>query len=459
MFADMKVSGILKSPVIGYYIKGQDYRPMTDITFLQFPLSLIMALVSLAGLVLLWAFLPQGKFRRFLSGRWLCAASIVAFLVLTAIEGTWGTAMHRNPAMWTVSAVMMVSLGFAILDSIKAGRGLAGILSHSGLFILFFGAFWGAPDVTDVRMAVYADHEENSAWSRDGRIVRLPFKVSLKEFSTEYYEDGESPRQYSSVLLVDGREYRTSVNHPCRCRGLRIYQSDFDHECGEYSVLKLVRDPWIVLVYLGILLLAAGAVMGLVNCWNSRYMLLVMAVLAVVFTFISVARINFGTLMPALRSLWFIPHLALYMLAYSSLALSLIAGAVSLFADNGRKKVSGYGGSGKIKYGPLSLQLLNTASALLLLGMMCGAVWAKAAWGDWWTWDAKECWAAVTWLFTILGTHLPLRNPSLQTCPPMISGRRMAVLACILLAFIAMQMAWYGVELLPASQASLHTYR
>lgn len=409
---------------------------MTDISIWQFPLSLILSMVSLAGLLLLWRYLPAGRVRRILCGKAMCATSIVVFLALTALEGTYGTAWHRSPAMWVVSVIMMVSLGFAIMDSIKAKRSAVGILSHLGLFLLMYGAFWGAPDVVDAQMAVFHGHDESYAYTGDGRVVTLPFSVRLVDFSIDYYDDGISPRQYSSLLQIDGKEYETSVNHPCLCRGFYIYQSDYDQESGEYSVLKVVRDPWLSVVFLGMLLLAVGAVAGLEQCWNSICLFLAMIVIAVVFAVISVARINFGTLMPALRSFWFIPHLALYMLAYSSLALALITEVVSLFSKKEHKPDT------------LSFKLLSTASALLLLGMLCGAVWAKYVWGDWWTWDAKECWAAVTWLFTLLGTHLPVKA----------GKKNVAVLVCILLAFVAMQVAWYGVEALPASQTSLHTY-
>ena len=75
--------------------------------------------------------------------------------------------------------------------------------------------------------------------------------------------------------------------------------------------------------------------------------------------------------------------------------------------------------------------------------MLCGAVWAKQAWGDYWTWDPKECWAAATWLLTLAGTHLPKKNLKL---------------AFAVIAFLAMQMTWYGVNHLPPSSNSLHTY-
>lgn len=198
---------------------------------------------------------------------------------------------------------------------------------------------------------------------------------------------------------------------------------------GSYSVLKIVRDPWLPVVALGVLLLLLGALLGLKAVWSNWKVLASALVLAVVFAIVSVARISFSTLPPALRSLWFVPHLIVYMLAYSILALTVIAGVASFFTAKVPVDLPG--------------KLLSTASSLLLIGMLCGAVWAKQAWGDYWTWDAKECWAAVTWMLTLAGTHVPKKNLRLTFA---------------VMAFLAMQMTWYGVNHLPSSSHSLHTY-
>lgn len=410
---------------------------MSDISIWQFPLSLILALTFLAGLFLLWKYLPEGGVRRFLSGKFFCALTIIAVTVMTAIEGTWGTRMHRSPLLWAVSLLMMVSLGFAVLNGTGRKRRLPHLLSHAGMFLMAFGAFWGAPDFTDVQLVAEKGRTENQAFTRDGMTFTLPFSVSLDDFTTEYYSDGTSPEQYISTLDIDGKKLVTSVNHPCRHKGYLIYQYDYDHVNGSYSVLKMVRDPWLSIVFTGLLMLMAGAIVRLRLDWKSKYLTIAVAVTAILFAIISVARINFSTLMPALRSLWFVPHLVMYMLAYSSLAIALIFGVLSICGVRAEK------------FKDLSSRLFDTASSLLLIGMICGAFWAKAAWGDWWTWDAKECWAAVTWLLTILGTHLPKK----------ITKKGIAVLICMLLSFVAMQVAWYGVESLPASRTSMHTYK
>lgn len=40
--------------------------------------------------------------------------------------------------------------------------------------------------------------------------------------------------------------------------------------------------------------------------------------------------------------------------------------------------------------------LVTANYALLTLGMLMGALWAKEAWGHYWSWDPKETWAAIT---------------------------------------------------------------
>lgn len=350
-------------------------------------------------------------------------AIIVASLLLIAVEGTWGWHLHSNLSFVLLLLMLIGLLGCNATKSI----------SHIGLLLVIIGALVGAPYRQEAVLMANYIQENHYALKRDGSIVPLPFGAKLSDFRIDYYDDGVSPKQYNSILLIDGKPLTTSVNHPCSCRGWNIHQMDYDWRGGEYSVLKVVRDPWLPVVYCGMLLLAFGALSGLRQTWKSRRVIPLVLLLAVLFAVLSLLRINFSTLMPALRSLWFVPHLIIYMLAYSVLA---IASVTSLMVACHNKRISP----------ELPFKLLSTASSLLLLGMLCGAVWAKDAWGDYWTWDAKECWAAVTWLITLVGTHVKGRNQHKWR------------LFIIWLSFLAMQITWYGVNYLPASAHSLHTY-
>lgn len=76
------------------------------------------------------------------------------------------------------------------------------------------------------------------------------------------------PKRFSSVIDVytkDGKSLRGSVevNHPLTVNGWKIYQYSYNQQMGKWSTLsvfELVRDPWLPVVYLGILLLALGAI-------------------------------------------------------------------------------------------------------------------------------------------------------------------------------------------------------
>lgn len=399
---------------------------MIDPHIFAFPLSLIFALVLALGLFIL----RKSAVARIFTSTAFTAALFAVASVLVAVEGIWAPGLFHHWTFLAVVLLVIISLGFTVISDFNR-RSFSALFSHLGLFLALAGGFFGACDTTDASIRTFKDREEHLACSAAGGTVPLPFSISLKEFKTEYYSDGVSPKQFSSLISADGRELTTAVNHPARHRGYNIYQSGYDAEYGQYSVLKLVREPWIPVLVIGAVLLALGAFLALKETWSSWKIPVAALVLAAVFALISVARINFGTLMPALRSIWFIPHLIVYMLAYSILAIAAVTGIISLFTS-------------RIPSG-LPRRLLSTASSLLLVGMLCGAVWARQAWGDWWTWDAKECWAAVTWLLTLAGTH---SRP----------GRRHLLVLFTVLSFLAMQVTWYGVNYLPSSDRSLHTY-
>lgn len=398
---------------------------MVDLNILGFPLSLIIAFIPLLCVLVF----RNGKMMKWLTGGISVAASIVVASVFIAVEGVWGIGLFRHLVFVAVVVLLLLSLGYAALSDWNH-KSYCALMSHLGLFLVLSGGLFGAPDRIDVQMRVFVDGvEEHMAIDESGNVSLLPFNVALKDFAIDYYEDGFSPKQYTSTLSIDGRECLTSVNHPARYKGYHIYQSGYDTDNGRYSILKIVRDPWLPVVLFGALLLVLSAILSLKIVWRSWKSIVVAIALAVVFALLSVARIKFGTLMPALRSLWFVPHLIVYMLAYAVMAMSVIVAVISLFSGKTPANLSG--------------KLLSTASSLLLIGMICGAVWAQQAWGNYWTWDAKECWAAVTWLLTLAATH--------------VHGKRTRIIFTIL-AFMAIQITWYGVNYLPAANNSLHTY-
>ena len=175
--------------------------------------------------------------------------------------------------------------------------------------------------------------------------------------------------------------------------------------------------------------------------WRYKWILSFSTMMSVVFICINIFKpeIHSKSLMPALQSVWFVPHVIVYMFAYAMM------GAVTLFAlylwFRGAKQPTSE------EMGVCD-NLVRIGWAFLTLGMVMGALWAKQAWGDYWTWDPKETWAAATWLSYLLYLHLR----------PRLKDNNIAF-ALIIFSFLLLQMCWYGINFLPSAQGvSVHTY-
>lgn len=175
--------------------------------------------------------------------------------------------------------------------------------------------------------------------------------------------------------------------------------------------------------------------------WQYRWVLSFSTMMSVVFICINLFKpeIHSKSLMPALQSVWFVPHVIVYMFAYAMM------GAVTLFALYLWFRRSKQPSAEELG---VCDNLVRIGWAFLTLGMVMGALWAKQAWGDYWTWDPKETWAAATWLNYLLYLHLR----------PHIKDNNVTF-ALIIFSFLLLQMCWYGINFLPSAQgASVHVY-
>lgn len=171
--------------------------------------------------------------------------------------------------------------------------------------------------------------------------------------------------------------------------------------------------------------------------WRYRWILLFSTILSAVFICVNLLKpeIHSKELMPALQSPWFAPHVIVYMFAYAT------TGAATLMAilQIAGKQVETEGIDGLIRVG----------LSFLTIGMLFGALWAKEAWGTYWSWDPKETWAAATWLCYLIYLHLRRYRPA-EVRPAML---------WLIVCFLCLQMCWWGINYLPAAQGtSVHTY-
>ena len=175
-----------------------------------------------------------------------------------------------------------------------------------------------------------------------------------------------------------------------------------------------------------------------------------------------------SNLVPALRSSWLIMHVSVVMLSYAALIIGSLLSASVLFTNKNqplqiRSSSAGIGGfkisnSTSLKniiepiefthseeLDTLSYRSILVGFVLLTLGLISGAVWANEAWGTWWSWDPKETWAFISWLFYAAYLHMRISRGW--------QGRRPALLAST--GFLVILICYLGVNFLGIG---LHSY-
>lgn len=284
---------------------------------IRFPVNLILtlALITLAaikpGKILATAgSLPVSVFLIAL----LAIESIVMGLMTdNSLKGSWPFAMTYF--------MLLINLALTVGRRVRTFRlkDLGFILNHAGLFILLIASGLGAADSRHLFMKINEGESLDYAGDcQTGDAFLLPFKLTLEDFSMEFYSpkifliDAKSgiieqlsddfyqslkmssdslrdnqPRKlmqidqfryismgepetksYCSRVVLSrenesGRREEIRVNHPLRSGSWWIYQFSYDQHMGnnsKYSILELVRDPWIIPAYIGLFMLMAGAV-------------------------------------------------------------------------------------------------------------------------------------------------------------------------------------------------------
>ena len=141
------------------------------------------------------------------------------------------------------------------------------ILNHLGVVIAIVAATLGSADMQTLQLTSFTGEAEWRAVDEAGRMVEPGIAIELGQFTMEEYPD-HTPKRFASDVTVytkDGKSVSgtVEVNKPLKVNGWKIYQYGYDVARGSesaYSVFQLVRDPWILWVYIGIFMMLAGAV-------------------------------------------------------------------------------------------------------------------------------------------------------------------------------------------------------
>lgn len=141
---------------------------------------------------------------------------------------------------------------------------------------------------------------------------------------------------------------------------------------------------------------------------------------------------------PALQSGWLVLHVSFSFIGEAFFAVAFVSSIYYLSVrDSEKKKISDL-----LTYRAVGIGYpIFTAGALVF-----GAIWAKYAWGSYWSWDPKETWALITWLVYTAYLHSRFLKK--------LQGRASAILSIIGFAFTVF--TFFGVNYL---LSGLHSYR
>jgi len=374
---------------------------------------------------------------------------VIAIATATLVENRYGThyaLQNIYGAWWFIALWALLALsGCWLLYKRKTWKQPSVLLLHLSFVVILTGAL--TTHITSHRGMLHLREGETSRsyWTKDEQGLytlteKMPFYLALKDFQVQYDDDGITPADYISHVVIatkEGKEDTTiSMNNIARVKGFRIYQTSFDDNLGG-SVFTISYDPWgTAITYAGYLLLAISMIWvsfkrneklkekkeklsenPQLSTFNFQLSTLLLAFAGTAMASYMVIAISRSPLVPVLRSPFLFVHVGTIMLSYIMLVVSII-----------RREV------------------LRPAVFLLATGIFLGALWANVSWGTYWSWDPKESWA----LITLLVYSVPLHSRSL---PWFNSIRNYRIYS--ILAFVCLLMTYFGVNFL---LGGMHSY-
>lgn len=147
--------------------------------------------------------------------------------------------------------------------------------------------------------------------------------------------------------------------------------------------------------------------------------------------FLLVSHINqmdpaIGQMMPVLNSPLLSMHVSVIMMSYALLSLTFICGVMGLFLRSHGEELQ-----------VLSRLFLYPAITTMGFGIFIGAIWANVSWGTYWSWDAKEVWALITFMIYAIALH----TQSLT-----VFRKPLVYHVFMVLAFLCILMTYFGVN-------------
>jgi cytochrome c-type biogenesis protein CcsB len=132
--------------------------------------------------------------------------------------------------------------------------------------------------------------------------------------------------------------------------------------------------------------------------------LILMAVFVVLLGSAGMVYTEAGPLVPALNSAWLKIHVSSVATAGGIFLVGFGTAVLYLLREEYERGRTGFPyalaarAPAAATLERLTFRVHAFAFPLLTVGVICGAIWAEAAWGRYWGWDPKETWSFITWV-------------------------------------------------------------
>ena len=249
-----------------------------DWELINSPVNLVLLLLCVAIVIIAFLLRKRSGFFAWLGSSEAAVPSIAWAFILTIVMGLTAQIPERGwlGSMTTFWPFLLcyvwltVVVGLVALDRLaglgKNWRGIASALLHLGFFVTLVFASLGSVDKKDLEMTLHEGETVSMASDETGKTYDTGLSVRLDDFTMEVYPS-EMPKRFASDVVVTGKSGKDmtaviEVNKPIEVDGWKMYQYGYDEEAGvesTVSVLELVKNPWLPLVYAGIFMMLAGA--------------------------------------------------------------------------------------------------------------------------------------------------------------------------------------------------------
>lgn len=152
-------------------------------------------------------------------------------------------------------------------------------------------------------------------------------------------------------------------------------------------------------------------------------------------------------LVPVLRSVWLVIHVAVITSSYGFLGIGALMALSNLLAMSVQTAKNKQFSNEMINNLTRIIEITLTIGLYLLtIGTFLGAVWANVSWGRYWAWDPKETWALITVIIYAIVLHFRI--------VPKFKSRLLFNISA-LIAYASVLMTYFGVNFY---LAGLHSY-